>query len=69
MKHTYRVAFERENPMTPPTLAEQLELARSWAKKNNVPNAEETPDYKVKKRKVVISWTWDDDATADQTPT
>jgi hypothetical protein len=69
MKQTYKVAFERGNPMTPPTLVEQLELARRWAKKNNVPVADETPSYRIKKRRVIIQWTWDDDPSSDLTPT
>jgi hypothetical protein len=46
MDHRY-VRFARDDPETPPTMHEQVTLARQAARKLGIPNAESTPLYRV----------------------
>ena len=64
MQHTYTVRFARDDPETPPTMDEQIALARKTAQKLGVPNAESTPRYRVGRNShtgeawAYVAWTW-----------
>ena len=47
MEHKYEVPFAKSDPETPPTMDEQIAVAREAARKLGVPNAESKPRYRV----------------------
>ena len=49
MEHKYGVRFAKSDHETPPTMEEQIALARVAAGKLGVPNAENAPLYRVGK--------------------
>lgn len=65
MEHKYEVRFAKSDPETPPTMEEQIELARVAARKLGVPNAESAPLYRVGKNShtgeawTYVEWTWE----------
>ena len=65
MQQTYVVRFARADPETPPTMDEQIALARKAALKLGVPNAESKPLYRVGRNShtregwAYVEWTWE----------
>jgi len=49
IEHKYEVRFPKSDPETPPTMEEQIALARVAARKLGVPNAQSAPLYRVGK--------------------
>ena len=47
MQHKYAVRFARTDPETPPTMDEQIDLARDAARKLGIPNCESKPDVSI----------------------
>ena len=65
MEHKYEVASPRATQRPPPTMEEQVALARLAARKLGVPNAESAPLYRVGKNShtgeawAYVEWTWE----------
>ena len=65
MEHKYEVRFAKSDPETPPTMEEQIDLARVAARKLGVPNAESAPLYRVGRNShtgeacAYVAWTWE----------
>ena len=57
--------FVKSDPETPPTMDEQIGLARVAARKLGVPNAESAPMYRVGENShtgeasAYVAWTWE----------
>jgi hypothetical protein len=64
MEHEFEVASPRAT-RDPPTMEEQIALARVAARKLGVPNAESEPLYRVGKNShtgeawAYVAWTWE----------
>ena len=62
MQHRYEVRFARDDPETPPTMDEQVALAR---KKLGIPNSQSKPQYRVGRNShtseawAYVEWTWE----------
>ena len=62
---TNTVRFARDDPETPPTMDEQIALARKAADKLGVPNAESKPMYRIGRNShtgeawAYVEWTWE----------
>jgi hypothetical protein len=65
VEHKYEVRFAKSDPETPPTMDEQIAVARGAARKLGVPNAESTPPYRVGRNSYTgeawahVAWTWE----------
>jgi hypothetical protein len=65
MDHRYVVRFARDDPETPPTMEEQIALARRAARRLGIPNAESKPIYRVGRNSntgeswAYVEWTWE----------
>ena len=65
MQQTYVVRFARDDPETPPTMDEQIALARKAAMKLGIPNAESKPLYRLGRNShtreawAYVEWTWE----------
>ena len=65
MEHEYEVRFAKGHPETPPTVDEQIALARVAARELGVPNAESPPRYRVGRNShtgeawAYVEWTWE----------
>ena len=74
MEHKYEVRFAKSDPETPPTIDEQIALARVAARKLGVPNAESKPAYRVGRNShtgeawAYVEWTWEGCAESGPTP-
>ena len=55
--------FARDDPETPPTMDEQIALARKAAEKLGIPNCESKPLYRVGGHTgeawVYVEWSWE----------
>jgi hypothetical protein len=64
MEHKYEVRFAKSDPESPPTMEEQIALAREAARKLGVPNAESAPSYRIGRNShtgeawAYVEWTW-----------
>ena len=47
MQQTFVVRFARDDPETPPTMDEQIALARKAAEKLGIPNSQSKPLYRI----------------------
>ena len=52
MEHKYEVRFAKSDTETPPTMDEQIALARVAARKLGVPNAESAPLYRLARTRI-----------------
>jgi hypothetical protein len=65
MQQKYIVRFARDDPETPPTMDEQIALARKAARKLGIPNCESKPLYPVGRNsntgesRAYVEWTWE----------
>ena len=65
MEHKCEVRFAKSDPETPPTMEEQIALARAAARRLGVPNAESAPRYRVGRIShtgeawAYVAWTWE----------
>jgi hypothetical protein len=65
MQQTFVVRFARDDPETPPTMDEQIALARKAARELGIPNVESKPQYRVGRNShtgevwVYVEWTWE----------
>jgi hypothetical protein len=65
MRQKYEVRFAKGDPETPPTMDEQIALARVAARKLGIPNSESKPLYRVGRNShtgevwAYVEWTWE----------
>jgi hypothetical protein len=65
MEQKYVVRFFKNDPETPPTMEEQIAIAREAARKLGVPNAESKPLYRIGRNShtgeawAYVEWTWE----------
>ena len=65
MEHKYEVRFAKSDLETPPTMDEQIAIAREPPAKLGVPNAESTPLYRIGRNShsgeawAYVEWTWE----------
>ena len=65
MEQTFEVRFAMSDPEIPPTMEDQIALARVAARKLGVPNVESAPLYRVGRNShtgeawAYVKWTWE----------
>ena len=65
MEHEDEVRFSKNDTETPPTMDEQIAIAREAARKLGVPNAESKPRYRIGRNShtgeawAYVEWTWE----------
>ena len=65
MQHKFEVRFARDDPETPPTMDEQIALARKAVEKLGIPNSQSKPLYRVGRNSqtgevwAYVEWTWE----------
>ena len=65
MRQKYEVRFAKGDPETPPTMDEQIALARVAARKLGIPNSESKPLYRFGSNShtgeawAYVEWTWE----------